>query len=121
MLARAAERAARLSPAARARIRLVQADARQWPISVKVPLVICPFNGFQHMYTRGDAHALLVEARNALAPGGRFIFDVLNPELKWLTRDPIKRWAKTRFRHPTTGEPLEYTTNQTYEPISQIA
>ncbi len=121
MLARAAERVARLPARARSRITLLRGDVREWPISVRSPLVICPFNGFQHMYTRVDAEALLLEARRNLAPGGHLAFDVLNPDLRWLTRDATRRWARTRFRHPTTGEALEYSTNQTYEPISQIA
>jgi SAM-dependent methyltransferase len=121
MLARAAAGAARLAPPARRRVHLVQGDVRAWPISARAPLVIFPFNGFQHMYTRADAEAALVQARAGLAPGGRFAFDVLNPDLRWLTRDARKRWARTVFRHPTSGERLEYTTNQTYEPISQIA
>jgi hypothetical protein len=88
---------------------------------LRVPLVICPFNAFQHLYTRADVAACLAEVRAHLAPSGKFAFDVLNPDLRWLTRDPNKRWARTRFRHPVTDEQLEYTTNQTYEPISQIA
>jgi SAM-dependent methyltransferase len=122
MLARASARLAKLSPRARARAQVVRGDVRALPFAAGItPLAICPFNGFQHMYTRTDALACLAEVRRVLTPGGAFVFDVLNPDLAWLTRDASRRWARTRFRHPTTGEPLVYTTNQTYEPISQIA
>jgi SAM-dependent methyltransferase len=125
MLARAAARVARLPARAAARVRLMRADMRSLPViagaSSGVPLVICPFNGMMHLYGRADLAAMLAEVRRVLAPGGRFAFDVLNPDLRWLTRDPHRRWARTRFTHPATGEKLVYTTNQTYEPISQIA
>jgi SAM-dependent methyltransferase len=122
MLARAAARLAKLSPRARARAAVLRGDFRALPFPSGVtPLVICPFNGFQHLYTRTDALVCLAEVRRILTPGGAFVFDVLNPDLAWLTRDASRRWARTRFRHPTTGESLVYSTNQTYEPISQIA
>jgi SAM-dependent methyltransferase len=123
MLARAARRIAALPARARARARLLQGDMRSLPLrsGARVPLVLCPFNAFQHLYTYVDVAACLSEVRACLSPSGRFAFDVLQPDLRWLTRDPRKRWARTRFRHPLTGEQLEYTTNHTYEPISQIA
>jgi ubiquinone/menaquinone biosynthesis C-methylase UbiE len=122
MLARAAARLAKLAPRARARATLVRGDFRALPFAAGItPLVICPFNGFQHLYTRTEAEACLAEVRRVLTPGGAFVFDVLNPDLSWLTRSATRRWARTRFRHPTTGETLIYSTNQTYEPISQIA
>ena len=43
----------------------------------------------------------------ARAPARRaalFAFDVMNPDLAWLSRDPTRRWARTRFRHPRTGK-----------------
>jgi SAM-dependent methyltransferase len=123
MLARAAERIARLPRRARGRARLLRADMRSLPLAstLRVPLIVCPFNAFQHLYTQVDVAACLAEVRAHLPPTGRFAFDVLQPDLRWLTRSPEKRWARTRFKHPVTGVELEYTTNQTYEPISQIA
>src|SRR5262249_54174863 len=114
---------AALAAGARGRGRLIRADMRSLPLApgVRVPLVICPFNAFQHLYTRDDVAACLAEVRAHLSPSGKFALDVLQPDLRWLTRDPRRRWARTRFRHPKTGEHLEYTSNHTYEPISQIA
>jgi SAM-dependent methyltransferase len=123
MLAAARARIERLPRRARSRARLLRADMRSLPLlsTFRAPLVICPFNAFQHLYTHADVAACLGGVRALLPPTGKFAFDILNPDLKWLTRSPAKRWARTRFKHPTTGIELEYTTNQTYEPISQIA
>ena len=45
----------------------------------------------------------------------------LNPDPAWLARDPLRRWSRTRFRHPQTGEPLIYTTNHIYDAAAWIA
>jgi SAM-dependent methyltransferase len=121
MLSRATTRAARLPPRERARVLLVRGDMRAFGFGARFPLIVSPFNALQHMYTRTDLAACLDEVRRHLAPGGRLAFDVMNPDLRWLTRDPHKRWARTRFKHPVTGVRYEYTTNQTYDPITQIA
>jgi SAM-dependent methyltransferase len=121
MLARANARVARLSRAARERATLIRADFRAVALKRRFPLVICPFNAFQHLYERQDVEAFLRRVAAHLAPGGHFVFDVLMPDMVWLTRDPTKHWAKTRFKHPVTRRPLLYSTNQTYDPVRQIA
>jgi SAM-dependent methyltransferase len=120
MLRRAAAKAAQ-RPRSRARLTLVRADMRRLPFRGRFPLVVSPFNAFQHLYTRADVLACLSEVHAHLEPNGRLAFDVLHPDLRWLNRDPRKRWARTTFAHPETGERLEYTTNHTYDPVLQIA
>ncbi|MEO6952414.1 MAG: class I SAM-dependent methyltransferase, partial [Polyangia bacterium] len=46
----------------------------------KFSLVLCPFNAFQHLYERSDVEAFLDGVRAHLAPGGRFVFDLMNPD-----------------------------------------
>jgi SAM-dependent methyltransferase len=121
MLARAAARVARLGRAARRRAFLVQADMRELALRSRFPLVICPFNAFQHLYERVDVERCLAAVRAHLTDGGRFVFDVLQPDLRWLLRDPSKQWSRIRFRDPRTGRPVLYSTNHTYDPIRQIA
>lgn len=122
MLARCAARLARLPAARREKGRLLQADFRALPLSpqVRFPLIVCPFNAFMHLYTRQDVEACLQEVRAHLQPGGLFALDVLMPDLTFLNRDPGRRWARTRFRHPVTGERLIYSTSTTYDPVGQI-
>ena len=135
MLRRCAERIAApaiLGRAARSRARLVRADFRHLPIGpeardtssepeARFPLILCPFNSFMHLYTRQDVEACLAEVRRLLAPDGIFALDVLNPDPAWLARDPLRRWSRTRFRHPRTGERFIYTTNHVYDAATQVA
>jgi len=121
MLERAQKRTAKLGKACRERSQFIRGDMTQFSLDARFPLIVMGFNSFEHLYTRLQVEAALGCVRAHLAPGGRFAFDCQNPDLKWLTRDPEKRWARTRFRHPETGVPLVYSTNHTYDPVSQIA
>ncbi|MCX5747055.1 MAG: methyltransferase domain-containing protein [Proteobacteria bacterium] len=103
------------------RITTVAADLRSFaPIGRRFPLAIAAFNVLEHLYTRSELAASLACVRAALTDDGIFAFDVQNPDLAWLVRDPDKRWAKTRFTDPATGRPTYYSTNHVYDPISQI-
>jgi len=121
MVARARDRVARIGKAPRARIALFRGDMRRFELTRKFPLIIGAFNSLEHLYTRVDLAACLACVKAHLAPGGRFAFDVQNPDLKWLTRDPNKRWSRTRFLDPRSGVRLEYTSSHLYDPVSQIA
>jgi SAM-dependent methyltransferase len=120
MLRRCQERLDRLGEAGR-RAQLVHTDFRTLRMRRRFPLIVCPFNAFQHLYSRSDVERFLDVVRRHLQPGGRFAFDIMHPDLKWLSRDPRRRWARTRFRHPTTGRPMIYSTSLVYDPPLQLA
>lgn len=107
------------------RVTALEGDLRGFRVPAKVgakfSLAVAAFNVLEHLYTRGEIDACLRCVADHLAPGGLFVFDVQLPDLGWLTRDPAKRWAKTRFTDPTTKRPMFYSTNHDYDPISQIA
>lgn len=121
MRERAERRIARLGAAARARATVVPGDMRGFELGSRFDLVIAVFNALEHLYIRPEFTACLEAVRAHLSPKGRFAFDVQMPNLEWLTRDPDRRWAKTKFTHPRTGEKLVYSTNHEYDEISQIA
>ena len=85
--------------AVQARVTLHQADAREFEIrvgaqgrpsqhSATYALVIAPFRVFQHLTTVEEQLRVLGGVRRHLAPGGRLVFDVFNPNFKVLaTRD----------------------------------
>jgi SAM-dependent methyltransferase len=87
----------------------------------RFPLVICPFNAFQHLYDRVDVERFLAGVRAHLSPGGRFVFDVMNPDLAWLSRDPERRWGRTRYRDPRTRRWMTYSHELAYDAPLQIA
>jgi SAM-dependent methyltransferase len=111
----------RLPPSVRERIEPTSGDLRRFALRRRFPLVIAAFNVLEHLYTRVELEACLRCVRAHLAPGGLFAFDVQLPDPGWLARDPHKKWARTRFTHPTTGARVWYSTSHDYDPVSQIA
>ena len=121
MLDRCRDKIGRLPQVARARVTLIAADFRRLNLRQRFALIVCPFNGLMHLYERADIEAALRTVQRLLAPGGRFVFDVMNPDLKWLSRDSERRWARTRFRHPVSGKSQIYSTDLLYDNARQIA
>ncbi|MBL9016617.1 MAG: methyltransferase domain-containing protein [Myxococcales bacterium] len=121
MLAGLRARIAKLPPAVAKRITVVEGDLCTFRAPGKFPLAIAAFNVLEHLYTRGELDACLRRVAHHLAPGGAFAFDVQLPDLRWLMRDPDKRWAKTRFTDPVTGRATYYSTNHDYDAVNQIA
>jgi SAM-dependent methyltransferase len=121
MLAKLRQRVAALPQAVRSRLEVVEGDLCTFSLPGKFDLAIACFNVFEHLYTRSEVDACLRRVLAHLAPGGALAFDVQLPDLEWLTRDPSKRWAKTRFTDPSTGLRTLYSTNHDYDPVSQIA
>jgi ubiquinone/menaquinone biosynthesis C-methylase UbiE len=103
------------------RIKPLEGDMREIPLpDASLPLVIAPFNGLMHLYGWQDLLACMREVERVLIPGGTFGFDVMLPDLDWLTWDPDERHAVTRFVHPVTRERLVYSTNHEYDPETQV-
>jgi SAM-dependent methyltransferase len=113
MLTRAAARVARLAPAVRRRVLLARGDLRTVAARPRFAFAIVAFHGIQHLVTDGDLLRFLRRARAALIPGGWLAFDVFAPEPAFVARaralGPEHRWARTLFRHPTSGRRLAYT------------
>ncbi len=112
---------AKTPPRDRARLRLVEADMSAPPVDAEsFDLVLAPFNTLMHLYTQEQLRTCFAAVWRALRVGGTFAFDVLLPDIEWLTWDPSRRHGVTYFKHPTTGERLVYSTNHTYDHSTQI-
>ena len=71
-------------------------DLQRPPVDERVPLVTCPFRAFLHLGDDGERLEALTAAHELLVPGGRFAFDVFEPDAddiaetngRWLEREP---------------------------------
>jgi SAM-dependent methyltransferase len=120
MLARAEERVQRLPAAERARLQLRQGDLRSMRLNRKFKLVIAPFNLLMHMYTLDDVEAALRSVRAHLAPGGAFVFDVLNPDFGVLRRSPSRFYRCRPVLDPSDGHRYAYAEQFAYDAASQL-
>lgn len=115
MLAAARRRVARLSASRRARCLLLRADLRGFALRPRFALAVAAFHSVQHIYAEADLRRFLRATRACLVPGGWLAFDVLPPDPAWLGRDPSRRWGRTVFRHPVSGQRLVYTNNHRFD------
>jgi SAM-dependent methyltransferase len=79
MLARCRAKVAVEPEPVRARITLHHGDVRTFDLGVTFELVIAPFRVVQQLAVVDDHLRLLEAVARHVAPGGRFIFDVFNP------------------------------------------
>ncbi|HEY4175788.1 MAG TPA: methyltransferase domain-containing protein [Kofleriaceae bacterium] len=121
MLERLRGRVAKLPPTVAKRITVLPGELCTFSAPGKFDLIIAAFNVVEHLYTRGEVAAFLSRVTAHLAEGGALAFDVQLPDLEWLMRDPMKRWARTKFTDPSTGKQMLYSTNHDYDQVSQIA
>lgn len=120
MLAAAARRIARMSECRRTQCSLVQADMRTFAFGQRASFAIAAFHSVQHLLTDEDLLHFLRATRKNLCKGGWLAFDVLPPDPEWLARDPTRRWGRTTFRHPVSGQRFVYTTNHVFDPDSRL-
>ena len=73
-----------------------------------------------HLYTRDDIEACLRTVREHLAPGGRFMLDILTPDFDYLMRSPYKKFPGVRFLHPTYRAYYTYSERSAYDPVHQL-
>jgi SAM-dependent methyltransferase len=121
MLERARGGVSRLPKRFRDNAEFHRGDMKDFDLGRRFPMIVMAFNSFEHLYTRQEVESCLRCIRAHLEPDGLFVFDVQLPHLAWLIKDPKKRWARTKFRHPVTRQRLAYSTNHVYDPVTQIA
>jgi SAM-dependent methyltransferase len=84
-----------------------RADMAEFSADRAYALVVCPFNAIQELTTLERQRSLLESAYDALAPGGRFVFDTFVPDLEYIA----EQWGEWQ-RRPVEfrGEPVTYHT-----------
>jgi SAM-dependent methyltransferase len=99
----------------------IEGDIKELPFeSATFPLVIAPFNVLMHLYTWSELLACFRSVHRVLQPDGIFALDVLVPDMDWLLWDANERHSVTKFRDPSTGRQLYYSTNHEYDHHTQI-
>jgi SAM-dependent methyltransferase len=84
MLAVCRERLKAESQEVRSRVRLVEADMRQFELARTFQLVTLPFRPFQHLTTVAEQLACMGCIHKQLGEGGKLILDIFNPKLESL-------------------------------------
>ena len=87
MLERLRDRLAEEPEDVRGRIQVVMGDLRSFEAPGTFRLITCPFRPLQHLHDVDGQVAFMNRVHDHLAPGGRFVFDVFDPDLAILTTE----------------------------------
>ena len=120
MLQAAQQHSKNLSKEQRSRLRLLQADVRDFDLGQTFELITCPFNVLQHMYDNEDINQALCTLHRHLSDDGVLIFDILMPNFEFLSRDPATRFEGVYFEHPTWQATYQYSEQSAYDPVQQL-
>jgi len=82
-------------------VTLVEGDMRTLDLERQFSLIMIPFRPFQHLLPVDDQLAALESAHRHLEPGGRLVFDVFNPNLRYLVDE-----SRIEEREDTPETPL---------------
>src|SRR5215472_7901136 len=85
-------------------VKFFAADMRDFKLLPLYSRIILAGNSLQHLLTPHDLRRCLACARRHLAPGGRLVFDVSNPDRSQLARDAGERNPVMRVKDPKRGE-----------------
>lgn len=116
MLAQARSKSAQAGVA----VEWIKGDIRNFDLGKRFPLIIFPFNTIVALHDLEDLEACLVCVKRHLTPRGKFAIDVFNPDLRFLLRDPEKRYPHSEFPDPDGAGTIVLTETNVYDSARQI-
>lgn len=103
------------------RVRWVKADAQQVDLGQRYALILMPFNVLQFFRDAQALQKVLSNVKKHLAPDGRFVFDVFNPQVSFLAADPLQRDERARYPDPHgSGEEIVLEETREYVADRQV-
>lgn len=99
--------------------RAVPRPAGRLRLVTRFGTILLPFNTLQHLTELDSVRSLFRRVRSHLAPGGRFLLDVYNPDLQRL-QDGKRPRKLGSYVLPRTGERVVVTETHRYEPQTRI-
>ncbi|MHC5114071.1 MAG: class I SAM-dependent methyltransferase [Planctomycetota bacterium] len=115
MLARARAKADEVGAA----IRFTEGNMLDLDLGRRFALVFIPFNSLQCIEEVGDVGRVFDTARRHLAPGGRFVFDVFNPSIQYMT-ERAEGWHPMREYTDAEGCAVVVTEQCRYDAARQL-
>jgi ubiquinone/menaquinone biosynthesis C-methylase UbiE len=108
----------RIARARDARPEWILGDMRSMSVKGAFDLVICCYNTAQSLLTDNDLTEFFCFVRSIVNPDGVFAFDIIQPDLPYLSRPQEEHLA--RAITDGRGRRLEHRRNYSYDPRSRI-
>ena len=115
------EQARAKAGAAGLEVPFIHGDARKFSLKKRFNLIFIAFNSMQHLARREDLEGLFACVLQHLAPGGRFILDVFNPEPRMFVRDPEELLPVAYYKDPAGTGKMLVNEQYLYDKASQVS
>ena len=102
-------------------INFIRADARKLRLKNRFKLIFIAFNSMQHLHDRASLENLFSGVKKHLSAGGRFIFDVFNPDPRYLVRDTEELLPIGSYKDPRTGKDILVNERYSYDRAAQTS
>jgi len=101
-------------------IEWIEADMTNFSLNKKFSVIIMPGAAMNWVLENRDIENCLSCVKKHLMSGGRFIFNVFNPNLEIMQRDPSKRYEICEYPNPNGEGIVELTSSNKYDKATQI-
>jgi SAM-dependent methyltransferase len=101
-------------------INFIRGDFRNFSIDSKFELILMTFNSICHLYDFNSIVSCFKSVINHLTPSGRFIIDVANPDLTFLTRGKEKVTTRASYKNPYSDGIVKLNQSNHFDKVLQI-
>jgi len=99
---------------------LYQGNMQDFSTGRTYDIVAIPFNSMSHLYSFDDINNTLINVKRHMVPTGHFVFDIHNPSLELLLRDPTKEFVAKQFIDPSTKRKIIVYESNRYDRSNQV-
>jgi SAM-dependent methyltransferase len=110
----------REKPEVRARVAVIEDSYPTPAVTGTFQAVLWPFNALHHCPNAAAVEAVLVAARQWLAPGASVYLDAYLPDRELYDRDPEGRYEPRQYRDPASGQPVDSWEQGWWDEAGQI-
>lgn len=94
-------------------------DIRCFDLDKKFDFIFCGFNSSQHLHEEKEFRSFLESVQRHLAPKGVFVFDIFNPSISMLNRDPDQKYLVSEYADPEGRGQIKVWEHPRYEAATQ--
>lgn len=124
MLDVARQKISQCSPEVQKRIEIVDGDMRDFSLDRRFRLITIPYRSFLHLLTVDDQKRGLRCIREHLVDGGRFVFNIFDPNIQMIVEHAGSLGSTTKkqgeFVHPETGRCVIVSDTRQYDTERQM-
>ena len=100
--------------------KLYNGDIKNFSTNRTYDIVAIPFNSMSHFYSLEDITKTFANVKRHMTENGKFVFDIHNPHLDFLIRDPNEKFIAKKFTDEITKKEITVYESNSYNKATQV-